>query len=133
MSGDGGEPWPFPEAFAYLDDEKRWVQIECAGAGCRHRLPLKIAPLLMVASTKVTYPSREFIGTRLPYGGGGPGGGTDDAQGRDRWGGVGAGDGTGAGGGGDGVPRVGNNFSKVLYIVTLYCKYTRAMTFENLC
>ena len=70
------------------------MQIECAGVGCRHRLPLKIAPLLMVASTKVTYPSREFIGTRLPYGGGGPGGGTDDAQGRSGGGGgVGAGDG----------------------------------------
>jgi len=75
----------------------RWVQIECAGVGCRHRLPLKIAPLLMVASTKVTYPSREFIGTRLPYGGGGPGGGTGDAQGRGGvgWGGVGAGAGDG--------------------------------------
>jgi hypothetical protein len=25
----------------------------------------------------------------------------------------------------------GNEFSKVLYIVTLYSKYTRALTFEN--
>ena len=35
-----------------------------------HGLGLKIAPLMMIASTRVAYPTREFIGTRLPYGAG---------------------------------------------------------------
>ena len=34
------------------------------------RLGLKIAPVMMIASTRVAYPTREFIGTRLPYGAG---------------------------------------------------------------
>jgi hypothetical protein len=29
------------------------------------------------------------------------------------------------------LSNCGNKFSKVLYSVTLYCKYTRALTFEN--
>jgi len=97
--GDGGRAWPFAEAFAYIEPERKWVQIECAGVGCRHRLPLKIAPLMMVASTRVSYPTREFIGTRLPFGGGGPGGGTDDSEGKgsEGWGGMGAGEGTAQG------------------------------------
>jgi hypothetical protein len=91
--GDGGRAWPFAEAFAYVEAEQQWVLIECAGIGCRHRLPLKIAPLLMVASTQVSYPTREFIGTRLPYGGGGTGGGTDGNSARGGWGGMGHGNG----------------------------------------
>ena len=57
------------------------MQMECAGVGCRHRLPLRAAPLLMLASTQVHYPTREFLGTRLPYGGAGAGGGTDAQEG----------------------------------------------------
>ena len=76
-----GHAWPFAEAFAYIEAEARWVQMECAGVGCRHRLPLRAAPLLMLASTQVHYPTREFLGTRLPYGGAGAGGGTDAQEG----------------------------------------------------
>jgi len=48
--------WPNSVAYIFSEEEALWYKLECAGAGCRHRLPSTIPPVQIMASTLVAFP-----------------------------------------------------------------------------